>query len=85
MKRPRLVLSLHPAGHYVSRTVPASHDGVVGMSVRTHPGTYDTTLVDVTITPLGRVRIDVLSVTGRRPVFTGQISDDGRYVRYVSG
>lgn len=80
MKRPRLVLSLQPAGHCVSRTVPASHDGAVGMSVRTHPGTYDTTLVDVTVTPLGDVRIDVLTPTGRRPVFTGQISDDGKCI-----
>lgn len=80
MKRPRLVLALQPAGHYVSRTVPASHDGAVGLSVLTHPGTYDTTLVDVTITTSGEVCIDVRAADGVRPVFTGRIGDDGHHI-----
>lgn len=82
MKRPRLVMTMHPSGKYVSRTVPASYDGAVGVSIRTHPGTYDAELISVTVGAGGHVGISIRDPLGNRAlVFFGHITDDGLSVR----
>ena len=62
--------------------VPASYDGAVGVSIRSHPGTYDAELVSVTVGAGGHVDISIRDPLGdRTSVFFGHITDDGLTVR----
>jgi hypothetical protein len=84
MKRPKLLLTLCPTGNYVTRTVPASNTDAVGFVVRTHRGTYDRALLEVTISGDGQVWLRVarpgLTAT---TIHVGAIADDGLSIEEV--
>lgn len=84
MKRPRIVMTMHPSGAFVSRAVPSSYGGAVGMAIRTHPGTYDRNLVGVTVCADGRVDLVVARTSGYETRCLGRIAEDGLTIERIT-